>query len=279
MLQMDLIRQLVAVRDHGTLSAAAESLFLSQPSLSRNMRRLEDELGVELFSRSKNRIELNATGRLAADQAALVLQSADTMVARVRAYDKSLHTVSIGSCAPGPLMAVLPRATAAFAGMTVTSDVAPCDALEQGLLDSTYTLAILNRPPDDPRILSHEFMTEKLYASIPIMHPAAAMRSVSFEDMDGASFIMYNDVGIWDGIVRNAMPNARFLLQQDMDAVGELSRHSALPAFTTDVTQRLLPSRGTDRVNVPFSDASATVTFYLCFLDGQASKADDLLGR
>ena len=63
------LEKLVAFRREGTLVAASEKLLISQPALSRSMRKLEDEMGVELFTRSKNRMELNENGLLAADLA------------------------------------------------------------------------------------------------------------------------------------------------------------------------------------------------------------------
>ena len=65
MIEIHLFKQLAAFADCGTLSAAAEQLHISQPALSRSMQRLEAELQVTLFTRQKNRIELNECGRMA----------------------------------------------------------------------------------------------------------------------------------------------------------------------------------------------------------------------
>ena len=61
MIETSLLEQLVAFYDLKTLSAAAEHLLTSQPALSRSMRKLEDEFGVSLFERSKNRLLLMKT--------------------------------------------------------------------------------------------------------------------------------------------------------------------------------------------------------------------------
>jgi DNA-binding transcriptional LysR family regulator len=265
---------------------AAESLYLSQPSLSRNMKKLEELLGVPLFERGRNQIKLNQTGRIAADHARRILQQHEAMVAHVRAFDKSLHTVSIGSCAPGPLMALAPRATAAFADMTITSDIRPEAELIAGLTDATYKFVILRRDPHLPQNNNEEgeavslpadthaekLMEEHLYLSVPVMHPAASCKHVAFSDMDGSGFIMYSQVGFWEDVVRAAMPNAKFYLQADMDAVGELTRYSDLPSFTSDITQGLLPSQSNGRINVPFSDAEAHATYWLCSQDATMLK-------
>lgn len=54
---------------HAVVSGAAEKCHISQPALSRSMQKLEDDFGVPLFNRGKNRTALNACGRLAAEGA------------------------------------------------------------------------------------------------------------------------------------------------------------------------------------------------------------------
>ena len=57
------LRYLVAVADAGSVSAAAELVHVTQPNLSRQLRQLEDELGVPLFDRGAGRLTLSRTGR------------------------------------------------------------------------------------------------------------------------------------------------------------------------------------------------------------------------
>ncbi|MBR1930304.1 MAG: LysR family transcriptional regulator [Lachnospiraceae bacterium] len=262
MIEIYLLEQLHAVQEYGTLSAAAEHLHLAQPSVSRSMQKLEALLGVALFERRKNRIVLNDTGKLAADYARRILESEAEMEQHVKAFDHSLHTLTIGSCAPGPLIALSP-ATALLPNITVSSEVESEEKLIEGLRKSEYGMIILAHPLEEPDFYCTEYMTEHLYVTVNHFHPAAACESVSFADMDGQNFIMYAHVGYWDDIVRSKMPHARFLLQQDIDAVGELARSSDLPSFATDVTLRTVPSRQNIRKCIPFSDPESHVTFYI----------------
>ena len=62
MIELYVLRQFAAFAEAGTLSEAAEVLHLSQPALSRNMKKLEEDLGVILFERKKNKLELNQNG-------------------------------------------------------------------------------------------------------------------------------------------------------------------------------------------------------------------------
>ena len=65
MLNLLELAQFVAFAECGTLSKAAEQLHISQPTLTRTMRHVEDAFGVPLFHRSKNHLALNQTGEIA----------------------------------------------------------------------------------------------------------------------------------------------------------------------------------------------------------------------
>ena len=67
MIETSLLEQLVAFAEYGTLSEAAAKLHTSQPAVTRAMKRLENDLNVPLFTRTKNHISLNETGLLAVD--------------------------------------------------------------------------------------------------------------------------------------------------------------------------------------------------------------------
>ena len=99
-----LLEQFEAVARCGTLLKASEELHISQPSLSRSMKKLEEELGVSLFKRENSKISLNETaGKLAADYARRALEANREMVERVWAFDRSQRTVTLTSKIFNPL--------------------------------------------------------------------------------------------------------------------------------------------------------------------------------
>jgi DNA-binding transcriptional LysR family regulator len=101
MIEIAQLEQLVVFADCGTLSKAAEELHISQPTLTRSMQRLEDEFRVPLFEHRKNKLILNDNGILAVEYARKTLNQANDMLEKVRHFDRSRNTLSIGSCAPG----------------------------------------------------------------------------------------------------------------------------------------------------------------------------------
>jgi DNA-binding transcriptional LysR family regulator len=72
-----LLRCFAAVAAEGNLTRAAERLFVSQPTLTKQIRQLEDQLGVRLFTRSRAGMALTAAGQALAGQTAAVLASWD----------------------------------------------------------------------------------------------------------------------------------------------------------------------------------------------------------
>ena len=143
MLELYQLMQLLAIAECGTMSGAAERLHLSQPALSRSMQKLEDTLQVTLFDRQKNKVSLNKNGELAVEQARRVVQQAQDLVEQVRAYDRSQHTISIGSCAPAPLWELVSLVSQLYPQMTVSSEMKDTDQLLSGLKSNLYQFIIL----------------------------------------------------------------------------------------------------------------------------------------
>ena len=263
MLELYDLEKLVAFRREGTLVAASEKLLISQPALSRSMRKLEDEMSVELFTRSKNRMELNENGLLAADLAEKLLGEADSLVSRVRQLDRSRHTVSVGSVAPEPLWELAAAIGSAYPGMTVSSGLAEADALLAGVQDETYSLVVLTFAPQLPGVEVLPFGSEKLCFLLPMNHPLAGEAELRLADLNGETMLLRPNLGFWTRTLES-LPDTRFLVQQEDYAFGELIRASSLPAFTTDRVQRRYGATE-GRVAVPISDHGTSVDYFVAY--------------
>ena len=108
------LEQLIEIAKRKTLSAAAESLHISQPALSQSMQKLENDLGTTLFDRTKNSIQLNETGEVAVKYAETVLNTVSNMRNNIIEFEKKKRTISVCSCAPAPLWRLLPLLSTAY---------------------------------------------------------------------------------------------------------------------------------------------------------------------
>lgn len=265
------LEQLAAFADCGTLSAAADKLHLSQPTLTKTMKRLEEEFQVSLFIRSKNKLELNENGKLAAEKAHKILADSKEMVQLVRSIDRERHTISIGACAPVPAFTLSQRISALYKDMTVTSELRANDELICGLQNGKYHLIVLPYMPSEKTYIVKDYGTEELYFVLPKSHRFAKRKSISLSEMDGENILLFSDIGFWHDLVTTHMPHSRFLVQTQRYDFNELTRSSILPFFATDVTLRFsgIPE---DRVAIAIKDKAAAAAYYIVYLHSELSR-------
>lgn len=266
MFELYQLEQLLLVAECGTLSGAAEELHISQPALSRSMQRLESEIGVPLFIRYKNRMELNENGKLAVEYAGKVVSQAKDMINGIRDFDRKRHTISVGSCAPAPLWTLLPALSDQYPEMTIASDVRDNDVLLQGLQDGVYQLIVLTYQMDAEGTGCQRYGEEHLYFSLPPAHPLSGSKGLYFADLNGETMLLRSKIGFWHDLHIKKMPDTHFLIQEDVSAFDELVKASALPSFTSDLVIRR-EGEVPNRVKVPILDEEANVTYYLYFAE------------
>ena len=180
------LRQLVAFQQFGTLSAAADELRITQPTMTRSMRRLERELGVPLFDRSaKNRIALTPTGELAAKEAKKLVESYEHFLEKIR-NNTNLSNELFGAVAPGPLRFLEHAAESNVdwrTAITVRGELIDPDAVLNELVQRKATMIITDREIDDPRVDSLYLGKELLGVAIDKFNPLAQRPSASFADL------------------------------------------------------------------------------------------------
>ena len=189
------LRYFLAIADEGSISAAAESLNLSQPNISRQMTLLEKELGAKLFERGSRRIVLTEEGMLLRRRAVEILQLADTAVTEIGSAGKDvIGTVRIG-CGETDAMRVVARAIRRFSETYPmvrfelhsgnAEDVS--DLLERGLVD----FGVLIEPTDKTRYDYLSFPTDIRWGALVRRDdPLARLYGVSPSDISGRRVIV-----------------------------------------------------------------------------------------
>lgn len=261
MLTYDEMQYLSAFAKTGTLSKVADTFHISQPTITRAMKKAEEEFGVSLFSRTKNSIRLNENGIFAVEEIALVLKQMDQMVMRVRAHDRANHIISIGSGAAVQLPDLIRRLTAAYPTFAISTELKKPPELLRGLQSDLYQLIILPFQPDEPAYLSTKIGEEHLMFLLPQKHRFASRESLAMAEMNGENMLLFSEIGFWADIVHEKMPDSRFLVQTERYSFGELILNSVLPCFTTDLA--FDKDFAKNRVAVPITDAEVNVNYYL----------------
>lgn len=259
------LEKLVCVFEEGTLSAAAEKLHISQPALTRAMQKLEDEFGCELFTRTKNRAELNENGLLAVSEAKKVLDAAKRMSERMADRAKSLISVRIGSCAPGPMWVAEEKLAALEPNAEISAELSDNDKLLRGLYEDKYQLIITTEPVKSPGVVTQEFLTESLSVSLPPSHQLAKKDGVWIRELKGQTMLLFSELGVWQKLCDEKMQGVRFIVQSEIGAFTDLIYFSVLPNFDSSLSEgRVEPPL--NRVRVPLLDPEATMIFYISAL-------------
>lgn len=264
MIEIYMLVQLVAIADCGTMSKAAEQLHLSQPALSRTVNKLEDMIGVKLFDRGKNKVELNENGRLAVELARKIIDDNEALTERVRAFDLSHRTISVISCAPAPLWQLVPVLSEQFPDMKISSEMKYHEDFTNELTNGSCQILVTPFEANEEGIVCKRFFEEQLYLSVPPAHPLAGYNEVHFSDLDGETMLLFSDLGFWHEVHQKHTPNTKYIVQSEYDALGELIKASALPSFSSSITIKM-PQHHDNRVNIPIADDAAKVTFYCCW--------------
>ena len=261
MIEMEHLQYLIAFKECQTLSKAAQELHISQPVLTRAMQKLETELGVSLFSRTKNKITFNETGLLAVSLASRLLEEAHTMKKQILEFDRKRHTFAVGSCAPAPLQYVVQRLNKYYPQKSLLTEIRDLDFLIKGLQDDDYTMIIMPYDIDSQEIESQPLMEEQLFFSLPLSHRFAHRKSLALAEMDGEKMLLMSNIGFWKTMHKETMPNTKFIIQNDRAIFYDLVEMSSLPSFTSDyvMKQETMPQ---NRHIIPIEDNEAKATFY-----------------
>jgi LysR family hca operon transcriptional activator len=188
------LRYFVAVAEEGSLTNAAERrLHTAQPSLSRQIRDLELEVGVPLLERGARGVALTAAGRTFLDHARLALLQVDAAgEAARRAAQPEKRAFTIGFLA-GQELVWLPEALRILRGeqpeveITLASQSSPelAGALMRGKVD----VAFLRREKDVSGIAFKSLIREPLVAVLPAGHRLAAQKAVRIEDLAAETYV------------------------------------------------------------------------------------------
>ncbi len=267
MLNLEDLSQLVAFYHFGTLTRVAEEFHISQPTITRTMKRVEESFGVPLFVRSGNKIEMNETGKIAAKEAIKLLASAEKCRAEVGAYDMRLRTISVESCAPAPLWDFIPMLNRKNPGKTISSKlVDDVEVLKNNLLNRACDIAILPFSMDSEEIECIRYSEEHLSICVPEDHALAKYKEVSTAQINGYNCLLSSDIGFWSNFHKRTLPSSKFFVQTDEYAFKELVKQSSLPCFTTDLARDFYSDSDlVNRISIPIVDEEANVTYYVCY--------------
>ncbi len=222
------LKYFVAVAEEGSLTLAAERrLHTAQPSLSRQIRNLEYELGVALFTRSARGVELTEAGEVFLDRARLVLAQVEAAALAARQAGKPARPRFAIGFLTGQEMDWLPQSMALLKDqlpsidVSVTSQYSPqlAEALTEGKLD----LAFMRREAGRQELVFQTIASEPLLVALPSDHRLAAQERIRLKELAAETFLGMS----------NTAPSLQRVIDEYLDKAGLDTPLSATPRTAT----------------------------------------------
>jgi len=191
------LRYLVAVADTRHFGRAAERCFVSQPTLSTQLKKLEEYLGVQLIERQPKRVALTAAGEEIVARARRILEASDEVVTLARAHRDplagALRIAMLPTIGPYLLPRVAREIRKALPRLDLRLYEYPTAAMLAKLRAGEIDLGILALPVDLDGLEARELYDESFMVAVPAAHPLAKRPSIRVQDLQGETLLLLED--------------------------------------------------------------------------------------
>ena len=191
------LQYLVALADTGHFGEAAERCHVSQPTLSAQIKKLEEYLGVQLFERQPRKVSVTDVGRRIVDRARLVVRQAEDIREVARAsrdpLTGKLRVGLIPTIAPYLLPRVAPRLKTRLPDLQLMLYEYQTGPLLEKLRAGELDLAILALPADTAGLETRSLFAESFVVAMPRGHRLAARKRLKPADLAGETLLLLED--------------------------------------------------------------------------------------
>jgi LysR family transcriptional regulator, hydrogen peroxide-inducible genes activator len=191
------LQYLVALADTRHFGRAAARCFVSQPTLSAQLRKLEDYLGVKLVERQPKRLTLTETGEQVVAHARRILQESNDIVSLAKRdrdpLTGKLDVALIPTIGPYLLPRVAPAIRKALPRLKLMLHEHQTAPLLEKLVSGELDLGILALPVDDDGLEIRALFDEPFSVALPSQHALAAKKSLTVADLKGETLLLLED--------------------------------------------------------------------------------------
>lgn len=191
------LRYLVAVADHQHFGRAAAACFVSQPTLSTQVKKLEEYLGVQLMERTSKKVIVTPVGRMVSERARQVLNEVDDIVDVARAAGDpmagDLRLGIIPTLGPYLIPHLFPVLQAEYPRLKVLLHEERTSGLIDRLREGSLDAAIMGAPIPDDALIPQPLFQEPFQVALPAGHSLAAQATIKRADLDAVPMLLLEE--------------------------------------------------------------------------------------
>ena len=191
------LRYLIALADLRHFGKAADACFVSQPTLSTQVKKLEEELGVALVERAPRKVMLTAAGQDVVQRARRIVAEVDEMKAAARrSQDPESGTLRLGvfpTLGPYLLPHVVPALRERFPRLELLLVEEKSDVLLQRLREGKLDATLLALPVHDDQLHAEFLFEEPFVLAAPRQHELAASTSLTMDQLSDETLLLLED--------------------------------------------------------------------------------------
>jgi LysR family hydrogen peroxide-inducible transcriptional activator len=214
-MQLHQLKYFVSIVDTGSITKAAKLCFISQPSISQQIAKLENTIGKKLFIKIDGKLKLTDPGHILYEQASKILKSVDDAKRQVKDFDSANGgTVNIGilpTLAPFMLPNALDVLSQKFPNAIITIREEISETLVAAAKRGELDILIEALPFDKSNLNIERLFLDSFYLVVHSEHPLATKEKVHINDLDGMSFILLDDVHCLTQQIAEFCFNEKFL--------------------------------------------------------------------
>jgi LysR family transcriptional regulator, hydrogen peroxide-inducible genes activator len=191
------LKYLVALADTGHFGKAAERTFVSQPTLSAQLKKLEEYLGVKLVERQPKNVQLTEVGKQIVVRARRMLDESDEIVALARSntdpFAGKLKVALIPTIGPYLLPRVMQKIRKGLPHLGLMLYEYQTEALLKRLRDGEVDLGIMALPALADGVETRELYEENFTVALPNNHPLASKATIKVQDLKSHTLLLLED--------------------------------------------------------------------------------------
>lgn len=282
-MELSQLKQFKTIAECGSLTAAAEKLYLSQPALSAMLRKLEHELGAQLFIRKHNRILLSAAREIVLKHVNQIERQTEMMREELESFLFGESSISISFCSKGVMWYMIPFFSQTYQDIRLTISSFAEDGREaELLLDYKEHLLVTSHPIDAPGIECVAFLKDEHYITVPASHPLAGQESILITEETEIPVLHYltqtDDIFCQrcEAFFKQFEPKIHTIVYTDYFLYMHQIRNRGVVSTTTESVMHFRDD-GPDRAALRIENPELSLQYYLCYLKKNKKRVQPFL--